>query len=69
MQHLAKKSKDESLTADMLRHRSTATHLYGKALSKSNPLALLDTLLIIVNLDVSNDFLDSIQLYILMIYL
>ncbi len=53
MQHLAKKSHDETLAAEMQVHRSTATHLYSEALSKSAALALLDTLLILVNVDVS----------------
>lgn len=53
MQHLAKKSLNKALTQEMQVHRSTATHLYSEALSKSDALALLDTLLILVNLDVS----------------
>jgi Fungal specific transcription factor domain len=53
MQHLAKKNQDETLAQEMQVHRSTATHLYSEALSKSDALVLLDTLLILVNLDVS----------------
>jgi hypothetical protein len=53
LQHLAKQSQDETLTKEMQVHRSTATHLYSEALSKSDALVLLDTLLILVNLDVS----------------
>ena len=57
MQHLAKKSRDEALLTEMLAHRSTATQLYSEALSESNTLSLLDTLLIMLNLDVSTDSL------------
>jgi len=53
MQHLAKQSQDKTLSLEMELHRSTATHLYSEALSKSDGLVLLDTLLILVNLDVS----------------
>ena len=53
LQHMAKQSQDETLTQEMQVHRSTATHLYSEALSKSDALVLLDTLLILVNLDVS----------------
>lgn len=53
MQHLAKKSQDEALAQEMQVHRSAATHLFSEALSKSDALVLLDTLLILVNLDVT----------------
>jgi hypothetical protein len=52
-QHLAKKSKNSTLTTEMLTHRSIATHLYSEALVKSSAVTLLDTLLVLLNLDVS----------------
>ena len=62
MQHLAKKSQDEALAQEMQVHRSAATHLYSEALSKSDALVLLDTLLILVNLDVSvYQFMDLVE--------
>jgi hypothetical protein len=63
MQHLAKKGHDETLTVEMFSHRSMATDLYSKALSKADPLTLLDTLLIFVYLDVSKWFLNGMHAY------
>ena len=52
-QHLAKKSNSVLLTAEMHNHWSTAVRLFSDALCRSNSLALLDTLLVLVNFEVS----------------
>lgn len=51
--HLAKMNKCDDLTIEMYHHRSTALHLFSHALSRPKSLPLLDTLLILVNLEVN----------------
>lgn len=50
-QHLAKKNNDPSLVIEMYKHRSTALHLFSESLNYSSIVPLLDTILIMVNLE------------------
>ena len=52
-QHLAKKTNRAELILRVHNHRSTAMHLFTRALCQSDPCTLLDALLILVSLDVS----------------
>ena len=53
-QHLAKKTNRVELSLQVQNHRSTAMYLFTRALCQSDPSTLLDALLILVTLDVSN---------------
>ena len=52
-QHLAKKTNRAELSLQVHNHRSTAMHLFTRALCQSDPCTLLDALLILITLDVS----------------
>ncbi|KAF2115738.1 fungal-specific transcription factor domain-containing protein [Lophiotrema nucula] len=52
-QHLAKKNHNSSLNIEMHRHSSTALKLFSKALIYSDIVSLLETILVIVNLETS----------------
>jgi hypothetical protein len=52
--HIAASTRDPKLVTEMLLHRSSAMHLYRMAMDdSSNNLALLDTMLIMMHVDVS----------------
>lgn len=51
--HLAKINKCDNLANEMYDHQSTAIHLFSQALSQPKSLPFLDTLLILVNLEVN----------------
>lgn len=50
--HLSKLNKCDITAMEMHNHRSTALHLFSQVLEQPNPLPLLDTILILVNLEV-----------------
>lgn len=52
-QHLAKKYNDPSLTIEMYNHRSVAIQAFSEALYRSNVRYLLDTIMVLVNLEVN----------------
>lgn len=53
-QHLAKQTNRADLSLQVQNHRSTALHSFAQALCHTDPCLLLDTLLILISLDVSD---------------
>jgi hypothetical protein len=61
--HIAASTKDPKLATEMLLHRSSAMHLYRMAMDDSSiNLALLDTMLIMMHVDVSPFMLHYLNL-------
>ncbi|KIW11300.1 hypothetical protein PV08_10600 [Exophiala spinifera] len=58
-QHLAKQTNRADLTLQVHNHRSTAIQLFAQALCQSDPFTLLDGLLLIVSLDLTQSALGT----------